>query len=297
MMRKLLFVTACITCLQHTVVAQQAINQHPVGTPESVTSDGRFYYVADIGAGMNPGDKDGNGAIRKLDLAGKNVGDSLWITGLNAPKGAVIANNILFVTDIDRVVGFDLKTGTKKLDIDCASVMTAFLNDIAVKDDHTLFVSAMDVNKILIIQLNPVPKVEELILADPLKGPNGLYYHHQQQRLYVCTFDPEVATGGQIGFIDLKAEKKQFTPVVQRPGLYDGMAVLPDGTLVVSDWVAFEKKGVLLTVNTTTKAITTINTTSPIAGPADFMVNQQQEIIIPAMLEGNIFKFKLPKRK
>ena len=154
--------------------AQQKINTGRfVQYPESVVTDGLYYYIADIGKQLNPTEKDGDGVIWKMDKAGQQVGDSAFVKGLHAPKGAVINNGILFVTDIDRVVGFDLRTRQKKYEIDCCSALgCVLLNDLAVKDKQTLFVSAMDINKIFIIHLATKPHVGELVLTNPIKGPN-----------------------------------------------------------------------------------------------------------------------------
>jgi hypothetical protein len=40
---------------------------------ESITTDGTFYYAADIGKELNPTAKDGDGKIVKLDKKGKVV--------------------------------------------------------------------------------------------------------------------------------------------------------------------------------------------------------------------------------
>ena len=285
------------TVLTVTTSAQQTINKgNYIQKPESVVTDGRYYYIADIGKNLNPADKDGDGVIWKMDKQGKQVGASAFAKGLNAPKGITIANGILFVTDIDRVAGFELATGRKKYDIDFTSAGTAFLNDLAMKDGQTLFVSAMDINKIFIIHLTPQPHFEELVLTNPIKGINGLYYHARQNRLYACSFVMGDVPSGELGFIDLQPSIKQFIHIIDRSGGYDGIALANDSTVVVSDWVAFEKKGIILSVNTITKKVTIINQ-APIAGPADFSLTPAEELVIPAMMEGTILKYLITSTK
>lgn len=274
--------------------AQQKINTGDfVQHPESVVTDGLYYYIADIGRQLNPGEKDGDGIIWKMDKAGKPYGDSAFVKGLHAPKGAVINNGILFVTDIDRVLGFDLRTGTKKYEIDCCSSSACvLLNDLAVKDKHTLFVSAMDINKIFIIHLRSKPQVEELVLSNPIKGPNGLAFDARQNRLYACSFVFGDIPAGELGFIDLKASTKRFTRIIDRRGHYDGIAIADDSMVVVSDWVAFEKKGLVLAVNPATQKVAIINR-DPIAGPADLTLTPQGELIVPGMMESTILQYSL----
>ncbi|WP_315820547.1 hypothetical protein [Paraflavitalea speifideaquila] len=115
-MRPFLFLCLLIVfCFALTPLqAQRKINTgHFVQTPESVATDGRYYYIADIGKELKAGDKDGDGTIWKMDKAGRPYGDSAFVKGLNAPKGAVINNDILFLSDIDHVLGFDLGTGKR----------------------------------------------------------------------------------------------------------------------------------------------------------------------------------------
>lgn len=274
--------------------AQQKINTGRfVQYPESVVTDGLYYYIADIGKQLNPTEKDGDGVIWKMDKAGQQVGDSAFVKGLHAPKGAVINNGILFVTDIDRVVGFDLRTRQKKYEIDCCSALgCVLLNDLAVKDKQTLFVSAMDINTIFIIHLASKPQVGELVLTNPIKGPNGLAWDARQNRLYVCSFIFGDTPAGELGFIDLKAAPRQFTRIIDRRGHYDGIAIADDSMVVVSDWVAFEKKGLLLAVYPATQQVVTINQ-EPVAGPADFILTPQGELIVPEMMGSAILKYTL----
>jgi hypothetical protein len=67
----------------------------------------------DFGAALKPADKDGKGKITKVSLDGKILDDGfLPAKGqvLNKPKGIWIVGDHLWVTDIDSVWEFDLKT-------------------------------------------------------------------------------------------------------------------------------------------------------------------------------------------
>ena len=77
--------------------------------PESVDLDipHQVLYVSNIGGA--PLDKDGNGFISKLSRDGKLL-QLKWIEGLNAPKGMVMKDFTLWVTDIDRLVEIDTRT-------------------------------------------------------------------------------------------------------------------------------------------------------------------------------------------
>ncbi|MCW3467351.1 hypothetical protein [Chitinophaga nivalis] len=278
----LFLLNACYT------FAQQPLNRTAfLHAPESIVESGRHYYISDLGAGGNPTKKDTNGIIWQMDKKGNGT---VFVQGLDAPKGLLIHGQQLFVTDIDQVKSFPLAGKQPGYRIDL-SQYSHFLNDIARIDDSTLAISATDVHKIILVHLGKHPRAEVLPLNQPITGANGLIYDPAHKRLYACGFGNLEQPDGEIGYIDMQATEKVFTPVTSRRGHYDGIALVDGYTkLLVSDWVAFEKKGVLLSIDPGTGTTTTINK-APIAGPADFMVDHAGNIITPAMMEGNILKF------
>ena len=74
-----------------------------VATPESVLPDlkNNILYVSLIDGG--PWDVDGKGGIGRLTDMGTNY-DSLWFTGLNAPKGLGMYRDRMYAADISEVV-------------------------------------------------------------------------------------------------------------------------------------------------------------------------------------------------
>jgi len=72
-------------------------------TPESVLYDAgkNILYVSNIDG--SPDTKDGNGFISTMGPAG-NLIQLEWVTGLNAPKGMGVYQDLLYVTDIDELV-------------------------------------------------------------------------------------------------------------------------------------------------------------------------------------------------
>ena len=117
-------------------------------SPESVIADrdGSRFFVSNVGEKLEPSAKDGDGFISELTPDGAVVNRNFLPKEgvLNAPKGMAIIGQTLFVTDIDRVVGFDMATRQKTFELDFSAEKTVFLNDLAVFDDKTLFVSATD---------------------------------------------------------------------------------------------------------------------------------------------------------
>ena len=111
--------------------------------PESVAYDpkAKVLYVSQFGGTeLKPAEKDGNGKISKVSLSGKVLEDRFLPPAgekMNKPKGIWVEGNRLWVTDIDVVWVFDLKTRKgRKLEIPGIT----FANDPAVIG-NSLYVS------------------------------------------------------------------------------------------------------------------------------------------------------------
>lgn len=249
---------------------------------ESVASDGKYLYAADIGKELNPSAKDGDGKIFKLDSKGKIIDTAFVKEILNAPKGLAIDKKVLYINDVDRLLAIDIKTGNKLYEIDF-SKDTSFLNDIAVWNKTTLYVSATDKSKLF--KVNLIDKSYSEIKTDKtIAGINGLYCNKKASKLYVNGFGSDNKPNGVIGYIDLK--NNQFTQVTKMEGFYDGIYI-DDDLLYFSNWVAFEKKGILYSIDLYSGKISVIHTQEKISGPADFIIFKNQ-LIVPEMMNGTI---------
>lgn len=276
-------------CLAFAVSSQAQITKTINGFHhvESIATDGKYIYAADIGSELNPAAKDGDGQIVKLDKKGNKIDPAFVKEKLNAPKGLAINKSILFAADIDRIVAIDLNSGGKLYEIDF-SKDSSFLNDIAVWDNNTLFVSATDKNKLY--KVNLIDKTYSEIITDKaIPGINGLFCFSKANRLYVNGFGSDDKPNGVVGYINLK--DNSFTKLTSLEGYFDGIFVSKD-VLYFSNWVAFEKKGALMAISLYSNRCTKIVSIEPIAGPADFFI-QNDELVIPAMLSGEIHFIKL----
>jgi outer membrane protein assembly factor BamB len=113
--------------------------------PESAHYDSASttLFISNLSGGA--ADKDGKGWIAKADADGKMIA-AQWVKDLNAPKGLRSYQGTLWVTDIDRVLAIDIKTGQIKHTI--AVEGAKFLNDVAVDNDGVVYVSEMHDSKI-----------------------------------------------------------------------------------------------------------------------------------------------------
>ncbi|MFM9989354.1 hypothetical protein [Flavobacterium sp.] len=255
---------------------------------ESVATDGKFIYAADIGKELNPTAKDGDGKIIKLDKKGQILDANFVKEKLDAPKGLAINKEVLFINDVDKVLAIDLKTGTKLYEIDF-SKDTSFLNDIVVWDNNTLYVSATDKSKLY--KVNLIDKSYSEIKTDvTISGINGLFCYKKASRIYLNGFGSDNKPNGVIGYINLK--DNTFTRITNLEGFYDGIFISND-VLYVSNWVAFEKKGIIQGIGIFgSNKVAIINISEPISGPADFIIVNDQ-LIVPAMMSGEIHFIKL----
>ncbi|ASZ14590.1 hypothetical protein KTO58_00875 [Chitinophaga pendula] len=253
--------------------------------PESVISDGKYYYVSDIGAAMQPTVKDGDGAIVQLSADGQVLSANIAKTPLDAPKGSAIIKGVLYVADVDKIRAISLASGEALATIDFSTYKTSFLNDVVTKDVHTLFVTASDLGKVFEVQLGATPVIKDLGVTLPMT--NGLSYEAHQQRLYINTMG---ARGdGEIGFISWQAGKAVYSRIGSDSGIFDGLAVVDKNTLVYSDWRSFEKvAGVLKKIDVRSGAVVSVPL-PVIAGPADFYYDaKHHRVLLPVMLEGKI---------
>lgn len=207
--------------------AQAAARLEPLWTvdgleaPESValSLDESFFYVANV---AGEGDaRDGRGFISRVSRDGKLL-QKEWATGLNAPKGAVLAHGKLYVTDINRLVGFDLATGKAVETHEVAGA--GFLNDTAVAPDGTLLFS--DSGNARIYAKRGKGEVVVWAQAPELRAVNGLL--PEKDRLVVTTM------AGKLLAMDYKT--KAITVLAEGIGDGDGAARLDDGRYLVSEW-------------------------------------------------------------
>lgn len=287
-MRKYYVFTICLLLLLQLEACQEKTTKvEGFAAPESVTSDGEFFYVSNVGAELKPTVKDGDGFISKLSADGKIL-DLKFISGLNAPKGMVVLNSVLYVADIDKLKGFTLAEGKQVVDLDFSSEGTSFLNGMTVLEDGKLLVSAMDIGALYLVEPSETPSFCRIECATDLYGPNGLSYDPVSGTVYLCSFGKDHKPNGIVGKGRIEKNKFNFTEIYPQKGFYDGM-VYHEGKVLFSDWVAFEKQGVLIMEDVETGESSIIDLGEKIGGPADFYLDQKEKKIwIPMMLENKI---------
>jgi hypothetical protein len=285
MKQHLILILLCCSVL--TLFAQTKPITTGLQHPESIISDGKFFFATNIGEALSPMTKDGDGSIYKLSLDGKLIEQRFNKSALNAPKGTAIVNGVLYVADIDRVVGIDIRTGEQVKEIDLASFGTSFLNDIALKDTTTLFVGSIDVSKIFVITLSNPARIEVLDVPE-IKSPNGLYYNKPTNQLFFVELVRNDLLQGKIGVIDWdKNNHPKMTYLSDLKGNFDGLQMIDRNTLLVSDWYNFkELKCRLIKVDIAKKKATPFLDD---VDAADILYDKQTKgLIVPGLCKGTI---------
>ncbi|NML21782.1 hypothetical protein HHL16_12900 [Pseudoflavitalea sp. G-6-1-2] len=283
-MKRIVAFLACAFAVSFAA-AQQS---NGLANPESIISDGKFLYVTNIGKKLEPVAKDGDGSISKLSLNGDIIEANITKEILNAPKGTAIIKGVLYVADIDRIVGIELSTGNKVKEIDLAKQNVSFANDLEVKNDHTLFLSETVPGSIIEVDLN----TEAVTTIANVKGANGICYDAKRKKLYTCSFVFEDLKAGVLGVITWSDNKPVYEAIGAIGGAFDGLALLNDHTLLVSEWSAMDHAaGSLWKIDLQNSFSSKIELPA-IGGPADFYFDaKQKKVFIPALLEGKMFTY------
>ena len=251
-------------------------------SPVCVTQYGGFYYLSNSGKNFGLATKDGDGYISRIRSDGSQEEVTLkYITGLNNPRGIYAVQGTLYICDINRLVGIDLRTKNQVFEMSFAKENVTQLTAIESVDDKKLYLSATDINAIFEVDLSSkkYTKWTETISPSGLLIDNGL--------MYVCSMGNDSLPNGKLGVINMKTKK--YTHLTSNEGHFWGLA-LHGKKLYYSDWVQFAKRGVINWIDLDTHSTGQVNFTSKIGGPADFVYDARNDMfIIPAVLEGMVF--------
>ncbi len=206
--------------------------------PESVAYDpeAKVLYVGSFGGTeLKPGEKDNNGYISKVSLDGKMLEERFLPAAgvtMNKPKGVWVVGSRLWVTDIDGVWAFDTKTKKgKKLDLPGIQ----FANDPAIVGD-TLYISdnrgdaLFSVTPADFLDMTASPKIA-VVWKDKGINPNGIY-PGPDGTLLIVGFKSDTEKRGIYSMKPGQDPK----PLSKEIGRLDGLYLMKDGTLLVTDW-------------------------------------------------------------
>ena len=191
--------------------------------PESVILDEQknLIYVSNIGD-----KKEGDGFISKLSVDGEVI-EMKWITGLNDPKGLLLKDGKLFVTDVTEFVEMDPEKGKviKKIKVEGSKS----LNDIAAGDAGKIFISDLASNSIF--ERNESGNIKQWMHSTQLEQPNGLLA--KGDSIWVAAWGKD--NPGNLLVLDRKT--KNISRVTNSGiGNLDGIQRIDKNSFYVSDW-------------------------------------------------------------
>jgi len=284
-----LLVALALPALATSVTVEKTIPGF--SSPESVVVSGDDVFVSNLGAKLEPMEKDGDGFISKLDRQG-NIKVLKWVDKLNAPKGLIAVNGVLYVADIDRVLGYRQRDGKPVFELDLAASGSKFLNAFARYDNRRLLLSATDLSKVFVIDLLS-RSYRELKFDSPPRGPNGL--KKLGPRLMVVEWGSDNQANGKVKayLLDGYTAKLEKTWEPSPAGYFDGVVSLGANRWLISNWVKFEPGGLLQVLDTRDGKVSVANEKIPLAGPADLFLDDQNKLWVPGMLEGKVYRMNL----
>ena len=262
------------------------------GHIESVAYDpkSKALYTSDFGPDLKPADKDGKGKITKVSVDGKILEDGfLPAKGqtLNKPKGIWVKGNRLWVTDIDSVWVFDLKTKQgKKLDlpnITFANDVTVMGNALYVSDNRSdQLVSAEPAD---FLESKAVPKIT-VRFKEKSVNPNGIY-PGKGGALLMVGFKGKDDPRGLYSMMPGKEPELLSDKI----GMLDGLYVMSNGDVLATDWVS----GSLFQW---TKIMGMKQLATGFKGPADFCAFPNSKglmVVVPDLVNGELRFVQLGK--
>lgn len=186
--------------------------------------------------GQDFSSRDGDGFISEISADGKLVELKFAPTKgvLHAPKGMTIENNILYVADLDRIVGFDMNT--RKTVFELSIPQAAMLNDIGSLENG--FIAVTDTYSGNIYKVNTRTKSFEVLGNIPTV--NGVSYNKNIRQIAVCTNGTTLGEGS----VYIKTDNGDFKKLPNiSNGFFDGIEWIDDTHLLISDWVTFPTRG------------------------------------------------------
>jgi sugar lactone lactonase YvrE len=213
------------------------------------------------------------------------VVEAQWVTGLNAPKGMMLHGERLYVSDVNRLVAIQVKTG--RIVASYLAPNAIFLNDVTVDGAGRIYVSDMVDDAIYRLDGN----VFELWLKSPaLENPNGLKVESDELRVAawgVMTDGFATKVPGHLKSVSIQTKTitslGNGTPV----GNLDGLEPDGRGNYLVTDWLA----GGLYRIAPTGEAELLLDLNQ---GSADLLVLDGGRLaIIPMMMDGTLRAYKI----
>jgi hypothetical protein len=258
--------------------------------PESVIKSGDRLFVSNIGGTTpNPMALDSNGFISELSVGGTMIERKFSKSLLNGPKGLAISGHVLYVADINRIVGFDMNSGKQIFELGIPGAM--MLNDLCAIDDQSLAVSETIQGGIFIIDIPG----KKYVFAGRIDGANGVTYDAKTKQLFACGMGVQMDGKGKLFVKDIGSKDTVFTELPNSPsGIFDGLELKDDDHLLVTDWVSTDpanKSGRFVVYGLKDHSVKKYTAST---SPADLYYDKKTETIyLPEMMKNSVEIIKM----
>ncbi|MGQ0809673.1 MAG: hypothetical protein ACT4OO_00405 [Nitrospiraceae bacterium] len=169
-------------------------------SPYSFLADpsSKGYFISNMNG--EPDARDNNGFITKLDEEGK-VTTLKFIAGgegsveLHAPKGMALADQVLYVADLDMLRGFNKNTGKPVVSVPMPNApntprgQVIALADVASNGKGLLYISDTTGNTIYKVDIARQHAVTVFFHDERLAGPSGVAVHPKSGHLIVVSWE------------------------------------------------------------------------------------------------------------
>lgn len=187
-----------------------------------------------------------------------------------------VYNGKLYVTDIDRVVEIDVKSG-KILKIHQAKG-AEFLNGVAAGYDGTIYISDMGTGAIYSIVNG---EIRLLLPKGTFNRPNGLYFDNGN--LFV-------GCKGSVQSVNPKT--KEITEIAIIDGGIDGLEKDKIGNFIFSDW-----SGKIQMLKPGGEPVVLSNTTDEKINAADIhLIRDKNILLVPTFFDNRIMAYQIKKK-
>jgi hypothetical protein len=189
--------------------------------PESCFWDAanKTWYVSNMAPqSMDITAPDGEGWISRLDEKGAIL-EEKWVAGFDTPAGLRMHKGILYVANINKVHGIDVKTGMVVENYNFPAAL--LLNDPAVDDATGIaYVSDTFGNVLYSFTAGMIGSEDVFLDAPELEGPNGVLVDGGKVLVAsLVDFDPT-----HLGpFLSIDIATKAITPIGDVKGKWDGL--------------------------------------------------------------------------
>lgn len=216
--------------------------------------------------------KDGIGYISKVSPDGKVI-QKEWISGLNGPKGMSATKQKLFVTDFDRVLEIELRSG--KILKEYKNTKSKDLNDVVVASDGRVYVTDSGSNCLFFVGKD---SLEVYLEDDQIKGMNGIF-----------TEGNVIYIGAKGNLLSIGLQSKEIRVLASNVGYVDGIFQLSPGVFITSDYGG---KIQLIQVGKGIEKL--LDTSSQKINAADLgYIPAQKTLLVPTFSNNKIIAYKV----